>query len=244
MEDGVLWARQRRRRSRGKGSRATVRRRSAPGSGRATCSRRSTGGRSIRPADVVDDPPRRASAAGADLHGAAHADSQQVLNVSVDADPVGRARPVLRARVGRHLLAACRRGRPAAPSRQPGDAAFLLALGRVLRGAGVLVQRPARRRSTGSSTGATSRRCCCCRRCSCTSRWCSRSGPTAGCAATPARALLPLLYLPALLLGGARVAAMRARRPAGTVFSQRGHARRARRAAVSGGQPARRAWRS
>ena len=58
---------------------------------------------------------------------------------------------------------------------------------RVLRRAGVLVQRPARSRSTGSSTGATWWRCCCCRRSSSTSRSCFPSVPTAGRAATRGR---------------------------------------------------------
>ena len=94
--------------------------------------------------------------------------------------PSGARLAVFRARRRRHLLAARRRGGAPPPPGESGDAAFLLAERRVLRHAGVLVQRPARSRSTGSSTGATSSRCCCCRRCSSTSRWCSRSGPTAG----------------------------------------------------------------
>ena len=105
---------------------------------------------------------------------------------------------------GRHLHAARRRRRAAAPPREPGDAALLLAVDRVLRRAGVLVQRPPRSRSTGCSTGPTSWRCCCCRRSSCTSRWCSRNGPTAGPGATRAATCCRWSICPALLLGGAQ----------------------------------------
>ena len=86
--------------------------------------------------------------------------------------PGRRARAVLRPGRRRNLLAAGRRRGPAPASRPPGHPALLLAEHRLLRDAGVLLQRPPRRRSTGCSTGATSPRGCCCRRCSCTSRWC------------------------------------------------------------------------
>ena len=74
------------------------------------------------------------------------------------ADPERRRPLLLRPRARRHLHAAGRRrGSSPAPERS-GDAAFLLALGRVLRRVHLFVHRPAAIASTGSSTGATSSR--------------------------------------------------------------------------------------
>ena len=61
--------------------------------------------------------------------------------------------------------------------RSSGDAALLLADGRLLRRAGVLVQRPARRARLDLLLGRHRPRCCCCRRCSCTSRSCFPERP-------------------------------------------------------------------
>ena len=69
------------------------------------------------------------------------------------ADSFGSAGPLLRARGGRHLLAAGRRVRPAPAAGSPGDAALLLADRRVLRRAGVLVHRQARRPRLGVLLG-------------------------------------------------------------------------------------------
>ena len=74
-------------------------------------------------------------------------------------DSIWPARFVLRACGRRHLLAARRRGGSAAPSREPGNAALLLALRRVLRDPGVLVQRPSSICSTRCSIGAMWWRC-------------------------------------------------------------------------------------
>ena len=125
------------------------------------------------------------------------------VDVSVAADPVGPARAVLRAGVGRDVLAAGRRVRTAPPSRQPGDAAFLLADGRVLRRARLLVQRPARSARLGVLLGRRCRRSCSCRRCSCTSRSSFPSGQTAGCGATRGRTLLPAAVSPGVSPGAA-----------------------------------------
>ena len=62
--------------------------------------------------------------------------------------------------------------------------------------------------STGSSTGPTWWRCWPCRRCSCTSRWCSRSARGQRVRTPLGARLLPLLYLPALVMGSARVMAV------------------------------------
>ena len=149
--------------------------------------------------------------------------------------------PLLRAGGGRHLHAAGRRLGAAAPSGSPGDAALLLAVGRVLRRDGVLVHRQARSRSTGCSTGATSPRSCCCRRSSCTSRWCSPIGRTRGCAATPGARCCRAIYLPALLLGAASVAGVINGATHGEVLDARRRARAVRAAALPRRQPDRRA---
>ena len=62
--------------------------------------------------------------------------------------------------------------------------------------------------STGCSTGATRLPSRCCRRCCCTSRWCFPQ--RAGREASPRRhsALMLLMYVPALVLGAARVIAV------------------------------------
>ena len=90
--------------------------------------------------------------------------------------------------------------------------------------------------STGSSTGRDACRSCCCRRCSCTSRWCSPSGRAAGLRTPLGTAVLPLLYVPAALLGLARVVAVArgaARRR--VFFTSLLDAARSARAALPGG---------
>ena len=132
--------------------------------------------------------------------------TQQMVDISVEPVPSSpRGLYFALAAVG-DVLAARRRLRAAAPSRSPGDAAFLLADGRVLRRDGVLVHRPARSRSTGSSTGGTCRRSSCCRRCSCTSRSSFPIGPTRGCGATPGARCCPPSICRRCCLGGASVA--------------------------------------
>ena len=101
--------------------------------------------------------------------------TRQALDVSL-APATPRRLDVLRARGGRPLHAAGRRVGPAAPAARSGDAAFLLAVRRVLRRVHVLVQRPVRSARLDLLLGRRGRAWRCCRRCCCTSRWCSRSG--------------------------------------------------------------------
>ena len=173
-EDGVLWA------SSSEG--VVARELSATEPGRApaspptTCWSRSTAAASTPPTTSTrrSTPPARATSL-----------TYTVLRHGVTAGPdpphpapgaVGYGTLYMVQALGRHLHAA---GRRAVRLRRPGDQATLHFFWLSVAFFGVfalLVQRPARSRSTGSSTGATSSRCCCCRRCSCTSRWCSRSG--------------------------------------------------------------------
>ena len=157
--------------------------------------------------------------------------SPQLVNIAVEQSPVRRARPVLRARGRRHLLAAGRRGRPPPSSGSPGHAAFLLAEHRVLRHAGVLVQRPARSPRLGLLLGR------------------HHVAAAAAAAVRPLRARVPRAprqlgaercrpaaaaarsTCPAALLGGAEVAAVLRGASQGAVLSTRRRARRARRAA-------------
>ena len=98
-----------------------------------------------RPIETVDDVDRQTSCGverqGAELHGRP-ADGAPVARHPPDqarADPVGRARALLRARRRRDLFAVRRRGGPVPAARQPGHAALLLADDRVLRDARVFV---------------------------------------------------------------------------------------------------------
>ena len=79
----------------------------------------------------------------------------------------------------RYLHAADRRRRAAASPARSGHAAFLLAVGGVLRRCSRSRSAGGSIVSTGCSTGAMRSRSCCCRRCSCTLRWCSRSARAA-----------------------------------------------------------------
>ena len=220
-----------------------ARRPSAPGSAPATCCWRSTASRSSRRDDVVEHPARARSAATRSTYTVlAAADAARLLDASPSRRfPSGARGALLRARGGRHLHAARRRRGAAAPAGQSGDAALLLAVGRVLRRARVLVQRPARSLDWVFYWADVDGACCCCRRSSCTSRWCSPSGRDSWVRSDAGRTLLPLLYLPALLLGAARVAALIARGVDGEPCSRAcSTLRRARRAALSRGQPGRR----
>ena len=71
--------------------------------------------------------------------------------------PSGAGLVLLRAGRGRHLHAARRRGGARAPAHRSGHAAFLLAVGRLLRPVHVLVQRPARSRRLGVLLGRRDR---------------------------------------------------------------------------------------
>ena len=120
-----------------------------------------------------------------------------MLDVAVGADPVRPAWLVLRARGRRHLLAARRRGGAAAPSREPGDAALLLADGRVLR-------RCWRSRSAAGSIaldwvfywGDVVRDAAAAAALRALRAGVPGAAGQLGAAATPGRTLLPLLYLP------------------------------------------------
>ena len=70
--------------------------------------------------------------------------------------PSGRTALYFALATRRLVFAPGRHRGAAAPARSSGDAALLLAHGRVLRRSGVLVHRPSSTRSTGRSTGATS----------------------------------------------------------------------------------------
>ena len=80
--------------------------------------------------------------------------------------------PVLLARARRHPRDRRRRVGPAAAAERSGDAAFLLADGRVLRRARVHAERPLRPARLLLRLGGSRSRGSCCRRCSCTSRSC------------------------------------------------------------------------
>ena len=122
--------------------------------------------------------------------------------------PARQHQPLLLPRAGRALHAAGRGGGAAAAAEPPGDAALPLAVGRVLRLGGRSRSAGASTASTGCSTGPTRWRCCCCRRCSCTSRCSSPSGRGPGCSTPLGSRFWPAVYLPALLLGAARVLAI------------------------------------
>ena len=154
LEDGVLWKLPRAARSRPRRSRRG-RRPSARGCSAATsCS--PIGDREIQ---------RRRGRGRRAAHERARQRRLQYLIVREQgaaagddrrrAGAVEPARALFRARGGRRVLAAGRRVGAAAPARSPGDAALLLADGRVLRRDGVLVHRRSSTRSTGRSTGAT-----------------------------------------------------------------------------------------
>ena len=134
--------------------------------------------------------------------------SREVVDVRIAPVPDRFARALFPPRRRRHLHAAGRRRRaPAAPARS-GHAAFLLALRRVLRRVHVLVQRPARSSRLGLLLGRR------------------RVDPAAAAAVPPLHAGLPgaaaaldgrragrarcfpLIYVPAALLGAARIIAL------------------------------------
>ena len=81
--------------------------------------------------------------------------SREVAQRVAGADAERRRPVLLRARRGRHFHAARRRGGARAAADRSGDAAFLLAVGRVLRRCSRSRSAAASIASTGSSTGAT-----------------------------------------------------------------------------------------
>ena len=98
-----------------------------------------------------------------------------------------------------------------AASARSGDAALLLADGRVLRRAVVHAERTLRPARLLLRLGGSRRAAACCRRCSCTSRSCFPIGPIRGCDRRRRRGLLPLLYVPAAVLGLGRALHRRGR---------------------------------
>ncbi len=78
------------------------------------------------------------------------------IDVHAGARPRRTGGALFRPRRGRHLHAARRRRRPAAAPARSGDAALLLAVGRLLRRLHLLVQRPSRSPRLGLLLGATS----------------------------------------------------------------------------------------
>ena len=142
----------------------------------------------------------------------------------------------------RHLHADCRRGRTAAPAGRPGDAAFLLAVPRVLRRVHVLVQRAARSARLGLLLGGRGVDSAAAAALPAFHARCSPSGRAAGCArrsgarraAAAVRCRRSLLGARARRRGGARAA-----RRASSSRSVLEHAR-SRRAALSRGLPRRR----
>ena len=235
MEDGVLWRVDRQRRSSPRRSRRGSPA-DAPASGRATCSLAID----KNAADVAGRGRRGAARGvarhGADLHRPAHAGRAAAHRRRRSR----RSRPARAASIScwpRSASSRCWSARPSGcggPDHQATLHFFWLTR-RVLRRAGVLVQRPPRRARLGLLLGRRRRRSCCCRRCSCTSRWSSPIGPTPGCAATPgahaAAAALPAGAAPGRR---ARCAACCAARRSGAVLStRRSTLRRARRAGLS-----------
>ena len=185
LEDGVLWKMSGAARSRPRRSRRG-RRPSAPGSSAATsCSQ--IGGREVqrrrgRRRRAAHEPTPGSDAPVPDRARAARSSRRLIDVAPVPSSPLGA---LSRARVGRRVLAAGRRVGAAAPAGSPGDAALLLADGRVLRRHGVLVHREARRarldvllgRPDGPAPAAAALPAFRAGR--------SRIVPTRGCAATP-----------------------------------------------------------
>ena len=187
VEDGVLWT------PRAEGVVAAEIAAGTPAAARRPEARRPAA-RDRRPAgaagrrDVVDGAARgraRARRCATPCCGSARAKS---IDVRIAPIPERPGRALLPAGRRRHLHAAGRRRRAAAPAARSGDAALLLAGGRLLRRLHVLVQRPARSSRLGLLLGRRDLDPACCRRCSSTSRWCSRSGRGAGRRARRARA--------------------------------------------------------
>ena len=120
------------------------------------------------------------------------------------ADAGAAARPVLLAGARRHPRDHHRRVGATAAADRSGDAAFLLADGRVLRRARVHAERAVRPARLLLRLGRRWSRGSRCRRCSCTSRSCFRSGRSRGSTTRRwAASLLPLFYVPAFAPGRA-----------------------------------------
>ena len=174
-EDGVLWASEAGRRSSPRRSiRRSRRRRGDPARGTCCCGSTARDRQTDR--DVLDDRLHAASdGAHADVRPAAGRSSP--ISVTLRPMPLVRIGPVLLARARRHPRDRRRRVGAAAAAERSGDAAFLLADGRVLRRARRSRRAAATTGSTTSSTGRIWWRGSRCRRCSCTSRSCFPIAP-------------------------------------------------------------------
>ena len=174
------------------------------------------------PADVVEHPAPRRRTATRLAYTLLRLGAREARADHARAAAARQHGALLRARGGRHLHAAGRRRGAAAPAARPGDAAFLLAVRRVLRRRSPSRSAAARSARLGLLLGRRDRDRCCCRRCSCTSRWCSPSGRAAGCAAPLGARCCRCCTCRRALLGVARVVAV-----------ARGAARRARSSRVA-----------
>ena len=162
---------------------------------------------------VIDRLHAAGARAGAHLHDHPHAGRSSSCRLQVAPIPAGsRALYFVLAAVGIFSLLVGAGGAPP-PPRQPGDAAFLLAVRS--RSSACWRSRSAAgsTRSTGSSTGATSSAMLLLPPLFVHFALVFPERPDSWARSDAGRTLLPLLYLPALLLGGARVATMHARRP-------------------------------
>ena len=235
VEDGVLWVERARRRRGGRS-----RRRHAGEPRRRPARRRAAGDR--RPARSQDARRRRSRCSSASAR--RRSPPYTVLRLgraksSTSRWRRSRAAPgsfyFVLAAVGIFTLlvgGAVRLRRPA----RSGDAALLLALGRVLRRLHVLVQRPARSPRLGVLLGRRDLDPACCRRCSCTSRWSFPSAPRAGRGTRRCwRAGCRRSTCPAVVLGVARALAVLASRRRPDALRRRHRDARSPRVPLSGG---------
>ena len=215
-EDGVLWRQDGGNVVAARGRAGTA---GAPRGHRsaATCCCASTAARSARSRRAGELCTRRPTAQTLDLRRPAAPSAELPLTVTLQPMPLVRSGLYYSLALVGILAIVRRRVGPAAAAERSGDAAFFLADGRVLRRARVHAERPLRPARLLLRLGGSRSRGSRCRRCSCTSRSCFPSARSRGCGRDAGRAVLPLFYLPALVLGlGAR----------------RGHGRRDPRAAA------------
>ena len=171
-EDGVQWG------ARAEGVTAievvpTARRARSPASSSATCCWRSTTRRFRRrpTSSNISTAATRGPSSTTRWCGSARSEA---LQISLTPTPRGSSIYFVLAAVGLFALARRRAG-PGPAAARSGDAAFLLALRRVLRRVYPFRSADSSIASTGSSTGVTRSPSRCCRRCCCTSRWFFRS---------------------------------------------------------------------
>ena len=164
--------------------------------------------------------------------------TQQMVDISVEPIPSSPRGLYFMLAAGRHLLAAGRRVRAAAPSRSPGDAAFLLADRRVLRRARLLVHRPARSARLGLLLGGRDGAAPAAAAVPALRARLSGSAGRVGAGATPGARCFPLCICRRLLLGGASVAGVVNAARHGDVLVRVADARSERRARLPRG----RAW--